>query len=61
MSSRHSPKEESGFTHAQNIEPVTFRPKENHGGELPGHVTWRPTGKSVMKKDFSTPLYLKVS
>ena len=60
-SSRHSQKEESGFTHAQNIEPVTFRPHENYGGEFPGHVTWRPTGRSIMKKDFNSPHYMKVS
>ena len=59
-SSRHSQKEESGFTHAHNVEPVTFRPHENFGGEFPSHVTWRPTGRSVMKKDFNPPKYMKV-
>jgi hypothetical protein len=60
-SSRHSQKEESGFTHANNVEPVTFRPHENFGGEFSGHVTWRPTGRSIMKKDFNPPKYMKVS
>lgn len=59
--SRHSNKEKSGFTHAYNVEPVTFRPHENHTGDLPGNVTWRPTGDSVMKKSFQRPSYLKVS
>ena len=60
-SSKHSQKEESGFTHAHNIEPVTFRPRENFGGELPGYMTWRPTGRSMMKNDFNSPYYMKVS
>lgn len=60
-SSRHSNKEESGFTHATNVEPVTFRPRESHTGDLPGDITWRPTGSSIMKNNFRQPLYSKVS
>ena len=52
-------KEKSGFTHAQNVEPVTFRPHENYGCEIP--YTWRPTGTSIMRQDFFNPHYLKVS
>ena len=59
-SSRHTHKEKSGFTHAHNSEPVTFRPHENFTGSLPGHMTWRPTGSSIMKNDFYEPHYMKV-
>ncbi|XP_064397724.1 stabilizer of axonemal microtubules 4-like [Halichondria panicea] len=60
-SSSHSNKEESGFTHAHTIEPITYRPHDNHTGELPGHVTWRPTGFSLMKSSFRPPSYMKGS
>lgn len=53
--SSNSNKEESGFTHAWNVEPVTFRPTENHSGGVPGELTWRPTGRSVMSHDFCQP------
>lgn len=45
-------KEDTGFTHAYNVEPITFRPNECHVTNLPGHVTWRPTGQSLMKRDY---------
>ena len=45
-------KETSGYSHSFNIEPVTYRPTECHSGEVPGEFTWRPTGKSLTKKDF---------
>lgn len=51
--SNHSNKEGSGFIHANNIEPITFRPTECHAGDLPGEITWRPTGQSMMKQDYS--------
>lgn len=51
--------EDSGFTQINN-EPVTFRPRENHGGELPGFMTWRPTGRSTMKKDFGGHTHITV-
>ena len=57
MMSRNSKKEYSGFTHAFNVvEPVTFRPAENHSGSVPGELTWRPTGCSVMSQDFCHPM-----
>ena len=58
-SSVHSHKEKSGFTHARNVEPVTFRPHENYGRGFP--YMWRPTGTSIMRQDFSSPHYLRVS
>ncbi|KAI8487067.1 PREDICTED: protein phosphatase 1 regulatory subunit 32-like [Branchiostoma belcheri] len=45
-------KEESGFTHAYNVEPVTFHPGSPHKGEMPGWMTDRPTGVSIMKTNF---------
>ena len=50
--SMHTNKEESGFTHACNQEPITYRPTECHAGGLPGHLTWRPTGHSITRVDF---------
>ena len=50
--SGHSNKEESGFTHACSVEPITHRPNENHVGGFPATATWRPTGYSVTKQDF---------
>ncbi len=51
--SHYTRKEDTGFTHAVNIEPVTYRPTECHASELPSHVTWRPTGRSIAKGDFT--------
>lgn len=57
----HSRVEDSGYTQAYNNEPVTFRPFENHDGEVPGYITWRPTGRSIMKRDFNRNIYMLVS
>lgn len=47
----------SGYSHAVNIEPITYRPTECHNNDLPGYITWRPTGHTIMKEDFKkTPL-----
>ena len=54
-----SRKENSCFI--QNVEPVTFRPTENHGNDLPGYMTWRPTGSSVTSNIFMVPTILTVS
>ena len=57
--SRTSKKEDSGFTLASNVtEPITYRPTENHSGSVPGELTWRPTGCSVMSQDFYHPIRL---
>lgn len=45
-------KEGSGFTHAYNDEPVTYRPTEAHDGRTDPRFTWRPTGTSIMKTHF---------
>ena len=45
-------KEGSGFVHAYNNEPITYRPNECFDGAYPGWCTWRPTSRSVMKKAF---------
>ncbi|XP_064627223.1 stabilizer of axonemal microtubules 4-like isoform X2 [Lineus longissimus] len=45
------PNENTGFTHA-NDEPVTFQPGQPHKGDIPGYLTRRPTGRSIMKTDF---------
>ena len=50
--SYHTRREDTGFTHAYNVEPITYRPTECHTGEIPDHVTWRPTGRSITKGDF---------
>jgi len=52
------PKEDTGFTSAYNVEPITFKPNEAHDGRLPGWYTWRPTGTSLMKTDFMPSAYL---
>lgn len=51
--STHSRQEKSGYVHSFNIEPLTYRPTECHNGEIPGTYTWRPTGSSIMKKDYN--------
>lgn len=48
----HSNREETGFTHAQNTEPITFRPSQAFS-DLSPSAAWRPTGHSVMKRDFT--------
>ena len=58
--SLHTHREDTGFTHAQNIEPVTFRPPEAFNDDLSPQTTWRPTGRSVMKRDFPLPTQLTV-
>lgn len=42
-------KQGSGYTHAYNVEPITFHPGSPHKNEYPGFFTYRPTGVSVMK------------
>ena len=59
--SSHSYSEDTGFTHAQNIDPITFRPPETFVNDLSPQVTWRPTGSTVMRKDFTAPPQLTVS
>ena len=57
--SRNSKKEDSGFTHACNvIEPITFRPGDNHSGSVPGEFTSHQTGCSLMSQDFYHPVTL---
>ncbi|XP_041354755.1 protein phosphatase 1 regulatory subunit 32-like [Gigantopelta aegis] len=46
------PKEDTGFTQAYNIEPITFNPNQTHSGETPSWMTTRPTGISIMKSHF---------
>ncbi|KAJ8314512.1 hypothetical protein KUTeg_006662 [Tegillarca granosa] len=46
------PMEETGFTHAYNVEPVTFYPNNPHLADKPGWYTNRPTGVSIMKTHF---------
>lgn len=50
-------KEESGFTHGKNIEPITFQADNSHRNDVPGAYTNRPTGGSVMKRDFMPSQY----
>jgi len=47
-------KEGSGFTHAYNNEPITYRPNECFASKNPFWTTWRPTATSVMKMSFKT-------
>ncbi|KAK3096952.1 hypothetical protein FSP39_005069 [Pinctada imbricata] len=51
------PSEETGFTHAYNVEPITFIPGQPHKNELPGWATGRPTGVSIFKTDFRRSEY----
>lgn len=51
-------KEGSGFTHAYSDEPITFNPMEAHEGMRDPRWTHRPTGFSIMKKDFLPVEYL---
>eukprot|EP00105_Crassostrea_gigas_P022711 XP_011442325.1 PREDICTED: protein phosphatase 1 regulatory subunit 32 isoform X1 [Crassostrea gigas] len=53
------PHEESGFTHAYNVEPITYIPGSPHKNERPGWATGRPTGISIMKTDFLRSEYSK--
>ena len=46
------PKEGSGFVHAYNNEPITYRPNECFDGVHPGWWTRRPTSNSIMKTAF---------
>lgn len=52
------PKEGSGFTHAYNHEPITYRPTECFDGTQSVKHNWRPTGYSVMKKSFQPCNYV---
>ena len=45
-------KEETGFTHCKQVEPITFRRDEALIGKERGTSTTRPTGRSAMKEDF---------
>jgi len=47
-------KEGSGFIHAFNIEPITYRPNENFHGRFRSIYTNRPTTNSIMKSSFQT-------
>ena len=47
-------KQGSGFTHAYNNEPITYRPNECFDSKYPSWKTWRPTATSVMKMSFKT-------
>lgn len=51
---KFGPKEGSGFTHAQNIEPITYFPNECFSTEDHCLTTWRPTASSVMKMSYKT-------
>ncbi|XP_070541928.1 stabilizer of axonemal microtubules 4-like [Ptychodera flava] len=44
--------EDTGFTHAYNIEPITFHPSEPYKLDKPGWFTDRPTGRSIMKTHY---------
>jgi protein phosphatase 1 regulatory subunit 32 len=50
-------KEHSGFTHNQNIEPVTFHPDYAYRGDAPGYLTPRPTGLAVTDTHFRPAAY----
>ncbi|XP_062510540.1 stabilizer of axonemal microtubules 4-like [Corticium candelabrum] len=43
-------KEGSGFTHAINIEPITYRPPESFRHSYPNY---RPVGMSMMRQDYT--------
>lgn len=45
-------KEESGFTHNHNVEPVQFHPDYAFKGDVPDYMTERPTGMSITKTHF---------
>lgn len=51
------PKEDTGFTHAYNDEPITFIPGNPHKNDRPGWNTNRPTGISMMKTSFLPSQY----
>jgi len=51
------PKEDTGFTHAQNIEPITYRPNESYEGVNSQWSIWRPTGSSMMKTSYQPSVY----
>lgn len=44
--------EGSGFTHAYNVEPITYHPDHAHHGDVPGYYTDRPTGVSIMETHY---------
>ncbi|XP_072045830.1 stabilizer of axonemal microtubules 4-like [Amphiura filiformis] len=52
-------KEGSGYTHAYNVEPITFHSGSPHKNQYPGFYTDRPTGRSMMKTAFQPSLYMK--
>lgn len=51
------PKEDSGFVHAYNDEPITFVPGNPHKNDRPGWATMRPTGTSIMMTSFQPSTY----
>lgn len=53
------PLTESGFTHNDNIEPVTFSADNPHLNDQPGWFTSRPTGISITKTSFNPWAYPK--
>ncbi|CAG2189017.1 PPP1R32 [Mytilus edulis] len=44
--------EGTGFTHAYNVEPITYYPGDPHKNDRPRWQTHRPTGITIMKTDF---------
>lgn len=44
--------EGTGFTHAYNVEPITYYPADPHKNDRPRWQTHRPTGITIMKTDF---------
>ncbi|XP_002740326.1 stabilizer of axonemal microtubules 4-like [Saccoglossus kowalevskii] len=52
--------EETGYTHAYNIEPITFHPASPHKNVRPGWMTDRPIGnRTIMKTDYQPSEYLR--
>lgn len=44
--------EGTGYTHAYNVEPITYIPADPHKNDRPAWQTGRPIGPSIMKTDF---------
>ena len=55
------PGEGSGYSHAYNVEPVTFHPDYAHKGDRPGWMTYRPTGTSIMQTSYQPSQFMHVS
>ncbi|XP_071941327.1 stabilizer of axonemal microtubules 4-like [Antedon mediterranea] len=50
-------KQGSGYTHAYNVEPITYHPGSPYKNDMPGFFTDRPTGISVMKTSYRPSKY----